>query len=122
MPRSLPFSSAMTDWRSSRFLPATRTCFSWIDACTRIFESLISRTISLAFSIGMPSWSVIVWRSVLPAAGSGSPMVSALRSMPRRWSFDWRMSSTALSFMSSGDFIVITIFSSVISFFVPFRS
>ena len=49
-------------------------------------------------------------------------MVRAFRSMPRRWSLDCRMSSTALTFMSSVEEIMMSIFSGVISFFAPLRS
>src|SRR3989442_8526999 len=41
MPRSRSFRSPITFWRSSRFLPETRTWSSWIAACTLSFVSLM---------------------------------------------------------------------------------
>ena len=37
--------------------------------CAFFFESLTRRTISLAFSVGMPCCKAIFWRTLLPAAG-----------------------------------------------------
>ena len=54
IPRSFPFSSPITSWRSSMFLPVTRTCSSWIWACTFSFVSLITAMTSLPFSLEIP--------------------------------------------------------------------
>src|SRR5438132_787118 len=121
-PRSRSRSSAMTAWRSSRFLPDTRTWSAWMAAWTLSFASLMSRTISFALSCGIPCWSAIFWRRAPPAADSTVPKPSALSGTPRLWSRDWRMSTTARSFMSSGAWTVMSVFSSVTSLFVPLRS
>jgi hypothetical protein len=47
-----------------------RTTSPWIDAWTFFLESLMTRTISLAFSLAMPWVSLIFWRTLLPVAGS----------------------------------------------------
>ena len=73
MPKSLLRINAMISCRVSRSFPLTRTRSPWIDACTFFFESLISLTISRAFSIGIPCWIVTYWRTVEPAAGSTAP-------------------------------------------------
>src|SRR5690606_28937717 len=54
---SAPRSIWITSWRSSRFLPETRTESSWMAAWTLSLASLISLTISLAFSVSMPSFT-----------------------------------------------------------------
>src|SRR5439155_13249 len=46
----------------------------------------------------------------------------AFRGTPRLCSRDWRMSTTALSFMSSAAVTVMSVFSSASSFFQPLRS
>ncbi|MBI2467956.1 MAG: SCO family protein [Candidatus Rokubacteria bacterium] len=73
MPRSCSRSIRITACRSSLFLPKTRTWSSWICDWTRSFVSLMSRTISFAFSCGIPCWMAIRWRTVPPAAGSTLP-------------------------------------------------
>src|SRR5882724_6814598 len=122
IPKSLSRTSFITACRSSRLLPEMRTLSSWMEAWTLILLSFTRRTISLAFSIGMPCCSAIFCRSWLPEACSTVPYVRPLSGMPRLWSLDWRMSVTALSFMSSGESRTMSVLSSVTSFLVPLRS
>src|SRR5215471_4710393 len=87
----------MTVWRSSLLRPATRTWSDWIDACTLSLRSLMALTISLAFSVGIPCWTLTVWRTVPPAASSTFPKSSDLIATPRLTSLPSRMSTTDLS-------------------------
>src|SRR6266850_2776583 len=122
IPKSLSRTSFITACRSSRLLPEMRTLSSWMEAWTLILLSFTRRTISLAFSIGMPCCSAIFCRSWLPEACSTVPYVRPLSGMPRLWSLLCNISVTALSFMSSGESRTMSVLSSVTSFLVPLRS
>src|SRR5882762_4020993 len=112
----------MIAWRSSRFLPDTRTCSSWIWAWTLIPVDLMNFTISFAFSDGMPLRMVTTWRTVPFAAGSSFPYSSAFRETPRFANLPARMSMTALRRDSSSECSVSVSFSSVISLTLPLKS
>ena len=64
---------AMMACSSSRSLLDILTVSPWMLACAFFFESLTRRTISLAFSMGMPCCRMIFWRTLWPAAGSTLP-------------------------------------------------
>ena len=51
---------------SSRSLLDILTVSPWMLACAFFFESFTRRTISLAFSMGMPCCRLIFWRTLLP--------------------------------------------------------
>jgi chorismate mutase len=55
------------------FFPVTRTCSSWICDWTLSLVSLTRETISLPFSLEIPCWIVMNWRTRPPEAGSTFP-------------------------------------------------
>ena len=64
----------MTAWRSSRFLPVTRSCSPWVcDWIPFRPRPLMCLFSSRAFSDEMPAVSVTVWRAVAPLASSTLP-------------------------------------------------
>ena len=64
----------MTAWRSSRFLPVTRSCSPWVwDWMPFRPRPLMCLLSSRALSDEMPAVSVTVWRAVAPLASSTLP-------------------------------------------------
>ena len=104
------------------FFPVTRTCSSWIWDWTFSFVCLTRATISLPFSLEIPCWMAITWRTSPPEAGSTFPYWRALRETPRFTNFDWRTSTTAFSRKSSSVSTLMPSLSSVISVFDPLKS
>ena len=91
----------MTACRSSIFLPVTRTCSSWMAACTFSLLSLIILTSLRALSLSIPSCSLISCLSWPRDVFSGSPNSMDLGSTLRLTKWEISMSRMARIFMSS---------------------
>ena len=112
----------MTFWRSSRFFPRTRTWSSWMAACT-----FSLRVLDEAHDLPrlLDGDALLEGDLLAQHAARGRLRLAVgerLEGMPRLWSFDWRMSTTAFSFMSSAAVTVRSVFSWWISFLLAFRS
>ena len=80
MPKSLPRSSAIACCSVSRSLPLTRTTSPWMLACTFSLLSLMSLTMSFAFSVG----DALLQRDLLPhAAAEAGVIVAVLQALQR---------------------------------------
>src|SRR5215831_7972031 len=74
MPKSASRSWAMAVWRSSFFLPFTRSCWPWTWWETPLRpRPLMNLPISRALASEMPTFRVAVWRTVPLAASSTLP-------------------------------------------------
>src|SRR5690606_34282478 len=114
---SAPRSIWITSWRSSRFLPETRTESSWMAAWTLSLASLISLTISLAFSVSMPSFTRTSSLKELRGPFSGSPASRCFKLTLRRISFVW--STSRMAFVRSSVLARSTISLSLSSISAP---